>query len=462
MRTGGDRRLDLLAAAALAIGKIGLGAWLLARGFSHVSDDDYARNVIAERFAHAPALDPSGTSWLPFPFWVYGAAMAAFGRTLGCARGVALAMGALGAVTVYAALRRAGVACVVAASGVAVAMATPWSAWTGATTVPEGFSAAFAAAALIACAPAPAHAPGTAHASSSGDGDGSVRRVPYAAAALVAAATLSRYEAWPIALVFAAAWAWRARRGSPGERRACAVVVAIALAGPLAWMAWNLHSHGSATHFLARVARYRDALGGAPTSTGELLLLYPRAVARAAPEIALLGGLGVAVVSTTRADRRRWHWPLVGVLAMLAFLAIGELRGGAPTHHPERAVMTAWWILAPLGVGAIAAAAGRFPRAGALLAAGAAVAWQLFGSPLGTAAAPGRSADEDRAPQIARGLELRASGARPLTVTPCAYEHFALVAAYGAPEDVTIASPPTPAGAAAARVTPDCPRVEVR
>jgi hypothetical protein len=33
-----------------------------------VSDDDYARVVIAQRLSLA--LDPSGTSWLPFPFWL--------------------------------------------------------------------------------------------------------------------------------------------------------------------------------------------------------------------------------------------------------------------------------------------------------------------------------------------------------------------------------------------------------
>jgi hypothetical protein len=58
--------------AALCLLKAAIGAWLLARGFSHVSDDDYARTVIAEQFAHAPRLDPSGTSWLPLPFWVAG------------------------------------------------------------------------------------------------------------------------------------------------------------------------------------------------------------------------------------------------------------------------------------------------------------------------------------------------------------------------------------------------------
>ena len=59
---------------------------VLALGFDHVSDDDYARVTIAQSFAHAPRLDPSGTSWLPFPFWALGSVMAVFGRSLEVAR----------------------------------------------------------------------------------------------------------------------------------------------------------------------------------------------------------------------------------------------------------------------------------------------------------------------------------------------------------------------------------------
>ena len=51
--------IDALVLAAL---KLVLGAWVLHLGFTHVSDDDYARTVIAEQFAQAPKLDPSGTS----------------------------------------------------------------------------------------------------------------------------------------------------------------------------------------------------------------------------------------------------------------------------------------------------------------------------------------------------------------------------------------------------------------
>ena len=64
-------------AVALALKTVALRSSACLRdGFPiAVSDDDYARVVIAEQWAHAPKLDPSGTSWLPLPLWLNGSAM---------------------------------------------------------------------------------------------------------------------------------------------------------------------------------------------------------------------------------------------------------------------------------------------------------------------------------------------------------------------------------------------------
>ncbi len=70
--------------------------------------------------------------------------------------------------------------------------------------------------------------------------------------------------------------------------------------------------------------------------------------------------------------------------------------------------------------------------------------------------APGTSADEDRAPQIVRGLDLRARDVQKITLVPCAYEHFALIAAFGMPERVDIAAV-SPKDAAAHRPDASCP-----
>src|ERR1700720_407365 len=88
--------------------KLAIGAWILHTGFTHVSDDDYARTVIAEQFAHAPRLDPSGTSWLPVPFWVEGLVMMAAGRSLAVARAVSVVLGAASVAAPYLAMRAVG------------------------------------------------------------------------------------------------------------------------------------------------------------------------------------------------------------------------------------------------------------------------------------------------------------------------------------------------------------------
>ena len=70
---------------------------------------------------------------------------------------------------------------------------------------------------------------------------------------------------------------------------------------------------------------------------------------------------------------------------------------------------------------------------------------------------PGNGPSEDRHPQIARGTSLRLARARALTITPCAFEHFALIAAFSAPESVDVkkaeGSVPT---------ENECPKVEVQ
>ncbi|MDB4998336.1 MAG: hypothetical protein JWM74_5768 [Myxococcaceae bacterium] len=431
-------------AVALAVFKIAIAVWLVRAGFSHISDDDYARTAIAEAFAHAPKLDPSGTSWLPFPFWITGSAMALFGRTLATARAVAVLLAAVGAAFVYVAARGAGVPRWAALSGVVLASATPWSAWCGAATVPEGFTGAFVAAALIALT--------------------TPRAIPRWAAALLVAAALSRYETWPLCLLFAVG----------ALRRRAYFAAAIASLGPLAWMAWNQYAHGSALHFFVRVAAYRHAIGADAAPMDDQLLLYPRALVTGALDVACVGAFAIAAFCMFRAYRTRWLPALAGVALLLVFLAYGEAKGGAPTHHPERALLTAWWVLAVAGADGLFAIAkqlawGNSKRESAAFAVGLALtctwALRLVGH---LHDHPANNAEEDRTAQIARGLALRerASAVDRVSVEPCAYEHFALIAAFGAPERVDIVSgaPGTTLGTGGARapVTPACPRVTAR
>jgi hypothetical protein len=303
--------------AALLAVKLAVGACVLHLGFSHVSDDDYARTFIAQRFVVAPGLDPSGTSWLPLPFWIDGLAMAIAGRSLAVTRAVALTLSTLSVAAPYLAMRAALVPRAAAIVATAVAMVLPWNAWLGAATVPEAWTGAVVAAAVIALP--------------------NERALPWCAAGLLAT-SLSRYEAWPVAITFVGACLWRAARAtttSAGRPRRDVALALLAALGPLAWMAWNAHAHGSAFHFVARVARFRHAIGAADVPFADKLLGYPRALVVETPEAALLGLLGVGGLAASKGLRARWGWAAVASALLLVFLVMGDIRDSAPAVTPR-------------------------------------------------------------------------------------------------------------------------------
>jgi hypothetical protein len=331
-------------------------------------------------------------------------------------------------------MRSVGVARVGALVASAIAMALPYNAWLGAATVPEGWTGAVTAAALVAMTQASAR--------------------PWCAAAMLAA-SLSRYEAWPAVGVFALYCGLQARRGpAPGRDIAWALLAA---AGPIAWMAWNAHAHGSALHFIARVTRFRQAVGAADMPLGEKLLGYPRALVVNAPEAAVLGLAGVFGMGVDATLRARWGWSAAAAAAVLLFLIAGDLGDGAPTHHPARALCATWWIGVAMGIDAATTRIARIRspwRTAAVVSAGAfAAAWAVALS-WRLRAAPGESDAERRDSQIERGLSMRARGVASAEITPCAFEHFALLAAWGAPEQATVNARTGEA------ITAACPRVE--
>ncbi len=413
-------RAAWLEPVALVLAKCALSYLVLRGGFAQISDDDYSRTVIAEQFAHAPRLDPSGTSWLPFPFWVYGTSMLAFGRSLAVARATAFVLGVCATLLFWWALRARHVA------GAAViafaAFALPWMAWLSVATVPEALTAGLASAGILGLS---AREP--------------LARRDLVFAACILAACLCRYEAWAVALAavpIVARRAWNTK-----QRELGAAVVALLALGPFGWLAWNAHAHGDALHFLLRVARFRQRSGQAGGSLLTQLWFYPGVVLGDQKEIAALVVLAVLGVALRKDVRDAFARPLGACLTVLLFLVYGALNDGAPTHHPARALCIVYPLLVAAAFTSVRAWTTARVSLRASWAASLAFVFAIVALPWPGAERPGSSAAEDRAPEIARGLSLRASGKRPLVLTPCAYEHLALIAAYGAPEDVTIEPP---------------------
>jgi len=411
----------------------------LRAGFAQISDDDYARTVIAQSFAHAPKLDPSGTSWLPLPFWLYGGAMMVFGRSLATARALAFVLGLASPAVPYFGLQSMQSSRLVAIGGAALVSLTPWSVWLGLAPVPEGWAGLLVGSAFFFLAARTA-------------------RGTLTAGALILVGSLSRYEAWPAAALVAAVALLRVRGSTDRTRLANLAAVGIAVLGPLAWIAHNAHAHGDAFHFFARVAAFRRANTGV-VPLGERVMEYPLALLRDAPEIAVLSLVSVFAFSRNGELRSAWAIPLLGGATVMALLVWGDVRDGAPTHHPARALLPVMCVLAGAGAAGlrevVRAVRGRVAREAWVVAA--LVFSVIFG--VGTAIAhvrdvPGNGPTERRDAQIARGRDLAAQRIEHLTVTPCAYEHFALIAAFGAPERVDIAQGPRQP------VTPDCPSVQ--
>jgi hypothetical protein len=332
--------------------------WVLWAGLHAISDDDFARIVIAQDFSHTARLDPSGTSWLPFPFWLHGTVMKLAGTEPDVARATSLVLALGGSVLLWVSARWLGASRAGALLGALIAAALPYGLWLGAAPVPDYPTATLLVLAASSALPVAAtrlrDGAGTAAA------EVSTRRRLLGATALLAA-TLSRYEAWPIAAGFALLTAvdlWRSRSLTPKNRFALSLAILLALAGPLAWLAHGLLHHGDLFFFVKRVSAYRRALGvtGAPLRA---LTGVPLSVLRFEPElsaVSLLALLGLVLTSLRRGTRtaldsaralvRAHRRALLLVGLLLLFLVVGELRDGAPTHHSERAVLCVWLWLA--------------------------------------------------------------------------------------------------------------------
>lgn len=342
-----------------------------------------------------------------------GSAMLALGRTLAAARTVALFLGVASVLLVHRAASWAGASRGAAFGAGALAAVIPTSSVLGVSFQPEALTAGlvvFGAAATCM--------------------DGSRR---WLGGAALGAATLCRYEAWPAAATFAAIALFDAGRARRAEVRLALVLAAlIALLPASCWVLHGVLHHHDALFFLHRVAAYRRALG-VTESPWSALVDTPIRLVSAEPELVLGGIVAIALARRARVGSARLARPTFVLASILVFLVVGELLGGAPTHHPERTFLSIY-----LG-GAIAVA----DAAGALLAGGAEMrtrrALVLAVAAAAVVVRAARPADEglvDRRRELAIGGAARVvlPGDERLAVDTPDFGYFAVIAAFGAPE----------------------------
>jgi len=398
----------------LLVGQLALCVWLRVSGFLAISDDDYARVVIAQRFVGGPSWDPSGSSWLPLPFLLTGSAMTLFGATLEVARAVAVASSLGAIVLLYAAARQLsmsrGFAVVTALLGASLPTLRPLAV----ATVPEYWCAALAVFGLCTLAR-----------------NGRVRVL---GALALGAATACRYETWPLTLGFALFCALDARR--PSERRTALSAAVVALSFPAAWLAHGAAHHGSALFFVARVQNYKAALGGDGRDLLGMWTGYPAALFTREPELVALVLCAALAARFARGASPEPRVPTLRLLfpcaLALVVLVVGDVRGGAPTHHPERALLASWLVLLLVALTTVA-------RLGSIRAAQILVLSVALALPFRWSLTPsnyGPRPDEEEAGRLVRS---RLSATEKVALATSDYGYFAIEATAGYPERFVLA-----------------------
>jgi hypothetical protein len=251
------------------------------------------------------------------------------------------------------------------------------------------------------------------------------------------AASLCRYEPWPAALAVALfALVPQADKTKPNPTLPIRwISCSLALAGPCLWIAWNRYAHGDALHFHARVSAFRSALGVASGGWRALAAGYPSALAADAPALFAVGLIALGALRSPTAIKL-WVRPLASALVVLASLMIADAAGGAPTHHPERALLAvgfvAWTAGVDLSDQALFKANDR--RRSVLLAVAAFVAILAFGAVRLNSILGGYGVDRDSEVRVGEWLRANTRPDERVLIDPVDYGYFAIIAASAAPE----------------------------
>jgi hypothetical protein len=427
-----------LLAALLGLRSVAVLA-IAASGFYAVSDDDFARCFIAQEFSWTPKLDPSGTSWLPFPFWWTGSWMRLLSlRSFEAARVAGGLFAAIASGYCVDRLLRSGLRG--AAFSGALVLLFPWQIWLGSAALPDSSVSLLIAGVTFALVM-----------------PGGLKKLDVVA---MSVACLSRYEAWPAACVV---FALSLLRAQPRLHKGWLLGLVL---GPCLWCIWNLHAHGSLFHFWSRVATFRAAEQPLPLSVRALY--YPLACWKDAPleSVAILVCVAsLALPSRLGGAAEARNARLLGMavlVGMFAFLVVGSVRDGAPTHHPIRACLACFAIGVPLFIDAFMHQALRWSDASfgkkTILVAFVAALGLVWCASVGQAVQNFPS-DPSRRALVLQGqsFALGASPERRLVLTPCAYEHFAFAVGFADPRRIQM----MPKAAASHAQDGPCPQVRL-
>jgi hypothetical protein len=192
-------------------------------------------------------------------------------------------------------------------------------------------------------------------------------------------------------------------------------------------------AHGSVVFFFHRVAGYRQALGRTESPLTSLIG-YPASFIRAEPELATVAVALLALAWRGEGVRIERFARLAASLgAVFAFLVVGRVLGGAPTHHDERPLLPIFWGLAVVVSACVFDMRGRLlPAMVGALACGLLLRFLLSGTP----GAGGREQFSDRSAELVIGEQAkrRIGPSNRMLVETGDYGYFAVIAAFGAPE----------------------------
>jgi hypothetical protein len=256
-------------------------------------------------------------------------------------------------------------------------------------------------------------------------------------------ASLSRYEAWPVAVL----WAFLNGVDAVRSRRwQFAWLAAIGLVPPALWMLHGANAHNSALFFVERVASYQHALGSATPHGLTQAFRTPWRLIADAPEIWALLLFAALCGKGPRLWPKRWNRPVCAISTTVLFVWSADWHGSTATHHSSRTLLAAWFMLAALAAANLfrrSQSAGAWQRARFVLGAAGTGALAMF------ALRPAISSIEppqDRSEEVQFGLLAShrvPKGARLAIATP-GYGYFAAEAAFARPLETRVVNPHDP------------------